>query len=129
MMFDPSREAEKQVDLLEELSEKFPIYGLKTVTTYIQAYVNDLETKGRPILDFAQKRQLPIIFHSSVHSADPWASVYDIVDFAERHADLRICIAHSVRFVEPVLAKANRLNNCFVDFSAFIIHCKLVMQN
>ncbi len=129
LMFDPSRETEKQAVSLEELSEKHPIFGLKTGTTYIQAFVNDLETKGKPILDVAQKKQLPIIFHSAVHPADPWASVYDIVDFAGRHPDINVCIAHSARFVKPVLEKADRLDNCFVDLSAFIIHCQLVLQN
>ena len=129
LMFDPSRETEKQSACLEELSEKHPVFGLKTATTYIQAFVNDLETIGKPILDFAQKKQIPILFHSSVHPADPWASVYDIVDFAERHPDIRVCIAHSARFAKPVLEKAGRLENCFVDLSAFIIHCQLALQN
>ena len=129
LMFDPSRETEKQATFMEELSEKHSIFGLKTATTYIQAFVRDLETKGKPILDFAQKKQIPIVFHSAVHHADPWASVYDIVDFAEKHSGIRVCIAHSARFVNPVLERADRLNNCFVDLSAFIIHCKLVMQN
>ena len=129
LMFDPSRDTEKQAVALEELSEKHPVFGLKTATTYIQAFVHDLETKGKPILDFAGKKQIPIVFHSAVHPADPWSSVYDIVDFAERHPDIRVCIAHSARFVKPVLEKANRLDNCFVDLSAFIIHCKLVLQN
>jgi predicted TIM-barrel fold metal-dependent hydrolase len=128
-MFDPSRETEKQAVSLEELSEKHLVFGLKTATTYIQAFVNDLETKGKPILDFSQKKQIPIVFHSAINPADPWASVYDIVDFAERHPDIRVCIAHSARFVKPVLEKAGRLANCFVDLSAFIIHCKLALQN
>ena len=50
LMFDPSREAEKQALQLEELSEKYSVFGLKTATTYIQAFVDDLETKGKPIL-------------------------------------------------------------------------------
>ena len=129
LMFDPSREAEKQAVHMEELSERYPVFGLKTATTYIQAFVNDLETKGKPILDFVCKEKLPIVFHSAVHPEDPWASVNDIVDFAERHPDIRVCIAHSARFVEPVLQKADHLENCFVDLSAFIIHCKLAVQN
>lgn len=129
LMFDPSREPEKQVAHMEELIEKYPVFGLKTATTYIQAFVKDLETKGKPILEFVQKKQLPIIFHSAIHPEDPWASAYDIVDFAERHPEIRVCIAHSARFAEPVLKKADQLNNCFIDLSAFIIHCKLAMQN
>ncbi len=129
LMFDPSRETEKQAENLRELAELYPVFGLKTATTYIQAFVKDLETKGAPILNFARERQLPIVFHSSVHPDDPWASVYDIVDFAERHPDIRVCIAHSARFLKPVLEKAAQLPNCFVDFSAFVIHCKLAVQD
>ena len=129
LMFDPSRKTTEQANYLEELSNKYSVFGLKTATTYIQAFVNDLEKKGEPILAFARKKQLPIIFHSAVNPGDPWASVYDIIDFAERHPDIRVCIAHTARFVEPVLEKANSLDNCFVDVSAFIIHCKLAMQN
>lgn len=128
-MFDPSRKTEEQAGHMEELSEKYPIFGLKTATTYIQAFINDLETKGKPILDFAKKRDLPITFHSSVHPDDPWAPASDIVDFAERNPEIRVCIAHSARFAKPVLEKADRLKNCFVDLSAFIIHCKLVNEN
>lgn len=129
LMFDPSRKAKAQADYIEELSEKHPVFGLKTATTYIQAFVNDLETKGKPILDLAREKQFPITFHSSAHPMDPWASAYDIVAFAERHPDIRVCIAHACRFIEPVLEKADKLDNCFVDFSAFIIHCKLAVQN
>ena len=129
LMFDPSRETEKQAAHLEKLSQEYPVFGLKTVTTYIQAFVNDLETNGKPILEFAKKKKIPIVFHSAVHPDDPWASVYDIVDMAERHPDIRFCIAHSARFVKPVLEKAHGLENCFVDLSAFIIHCQLTTQN
>ncbi len=128
-MFDPSRKTEEQAGHMEELSEKYALYGLKTATTYIQSFINDLETIGKPILDFAKKRDLPITFHSSVFPDDPWASAMDIVDFAERNPETRVCIAHTARFSKPVLEKANRLKNCFVDLSAFLIHCKLVNES
>ncbi len=127
-MFDPSRKTEEQARHMEELSEKYPVFGLKTASTYIQAFVNDLDTKGKPILDFAKKRNLPVTFHSSFFHDDPWANVNDIVDFAERNPEVRVCIAHTARFTHSVLEKADRLDNCFVDLSAFIIHCKLAVQ-
>lgn len=127
--FDPSRKTQEQVDLLEKLYDSYPMFGLKTVTTYIQAYVNDLATVGKPILDFAVSHDLPITFHSSYYKQDPWASVYDIVRFAEGHPELRVCIAHSARFVQSVLERAASLSNCFVDLSAFDIHCLLARKN
>ena len=128
-MFDPSRKTEQQALFMEELSEKYLVFGLKTATTYIQSFVNDMETKGRPILDFARKNQLPFVFHSAVYPDDPWAQAADILGFAERNPDVRVCIAHSARFMEPVLEKASQLDNCYVDLSAFVIHCKLAVQD
>jgi len=125
LMFDPSRETQKQADYMETLIDKYPVFGLKTATTYIQSFVTDMETIGKPILDLARKKQLPITFHSSVHPKDPWAHADDIVALAERNPDIRFCIAHCARFLKPVLERANKLDNCFVDYSAFIIHCKL----
>jgi len=128
VMFDPSRKTKEQAELLEKLYKEYPLFGLKTVPTYIQAFVKDLETKGRPILDFAVKYSLPITFHSSYYKGDPWASVFDIIKFAEKYPEIRICIAHSARFVKSVLERASKLDNCFVDLSAFHIHCILAQQ-
>lgn len=125
LMFDPSRETQKQADYMESLIDKYPVFGLKTASTYIQGFVTDMETIGKPILDLARKKQLPITFHSSVHPEDPWAQAADIVALAESNPDIRFCIAHCARFLKPVLERADKLDNCFVDYSAFIIHCKL----
>ena len=127
LMFDPSRETQKQADFMETLIDKYPVFGLKTASTYTQSFVTDMETIGKPILDLARKKQLPITFHSSVHPKDPWAQADDIIALAERNPDIRFCIAHCARFLKPVLERANKLDNCFVDYSAFIIHCKLAV--
>ncbi len=129
LMFDPSRETEKQAAHLEKLARDTPVFGLKTATTYIQAFVKDLETKGKPILDLAREKQLPIVFHSSVHPADPWAPVQDILTFAKKHPELRVCVAHSARFSRAAFEAAAQMPNCFVDLSAFSIHCQLAVQN
>ncbi len=129
LMFDPSRETEKQADFMEGLMEKYPVFGLKTASTYIQSFISDLEIKGKPILDLVRKKELPITFHSSVHPKDPWAGVNDILTFAKHNPDIRVCIAHSARFLKPALQEADKLENCFVDLSAFIIHCRLAVQN
>ena len=128
-IFDPSRQAKEQVNLWEELIKRYPVFGLKTCSTYIQSFVNDLETTGRPILDFAEKHNLPLLFHSSYYRKDPWASVFDIIALAENHPELRICIAHTARFTKSVLDRADKLPNCFVDLSAFDIHCTLAAED
>ena len=129
LLFDPSRKTKKQAKFMERLYEKYPVFGLKTIPSYIQSYVRDIEKKGKPILDFVRKHNLPITFHCAYYKKDPWASVFDIIDFAERNKDIRICIAHTARFVKSVLDRASSLKNCFVDLSAFYIHCVLASQN
>ena len=126
--FDPSRKTGEQAAFLEELYERYHFVGLKTCTTYIQSFVSDLATVGRPIVDVARRHDLPIIFHSSYDKKDPWAPLADILAFAESHPDIRVCLAHSARFHRPSLERAASLENCFVDLSAFDIHCLLVRQ-
>jgi len=47
MMFDPSRETEKQAEHLSKLRKKYKIFGLKTVTTYIKGLFWVFYGKGR----------------------------------------------------------------------------------
>jgi len=126
VMFDPSRKTKEQAELLETLYKTYPVFGLKTCTTYIQSFVKDVDTIGKPILDFALKHDLPMTIHSSYDKDDPWASTTDILKVAGSHPGLRICIAHSARFAKSALDKAADLDNCYVDLSAFDIHCQLV---
>lgn len=129
LMFDPSRKTKEQAELFEVLYKKYPVFGLKTCTTYIQSFVKDLETKGKPILDSALKYDLPITIHSSYDKNDPWAQASDIIEIAKNYPEIRICLAHSARFIKKVLDKAAELTNCYVDVSAFDIHCQLAREN
>ena len=127
--FDPSRRQLEQVQLLRTLAGRYPIYGLKTVTSYSQAHIRDLLSKqGKPILDFARENDLPITIHTSVAPGDPWANVFDILDVVSANPDIRFCLAHICRFNEKALDTADRLANCFVDLSAFHIHCQLAVE-
>ena len=109
LMFDPGRRTREQAALFEELSRKYPVFGLKTCTTYIQSYIKDLETTGRPILDFAINSRMPVIIHSSYDRGDPWAKIEDILEIAEKYPQLKICLAHSARFLKSALIKAAAL--------------------
>ena len=128
MMFDPSRETEKQAVHLCELRKKYKICGLKTVTTYIQAFVSDFK-EGNPIRDFAIEHKLPLTFHCSWPKSDIWANVFDVLDVAEKNPNLNFGVAHTARFSKEALDRADVLPNCFVDISAFKIHCDLATQN
>lgn len=128
MMFDPSRETEKQADHLCELRKKYKICGLKTLTTYIKAFVSDFK-EGNHIRDFAMEHQLPLTFHCSWPKSDIWANVFDVLDVAEKNPELNFCLAHTARFSKEALDRADALHNCFVDTSAFKIHCDLAVKN
>jgi predicted TIM-barrel fold metal-dependent hydrolase len=128
VMFDPSRKTAEQAIFLQELYERYHFFGLKTCTTYIQSFVRDMDTVGRPIVEFAERHDLPILFHSSYYKNDPWAPLADILAFAESHPAIRVCLAHNARFHRPSLERAAGLQNCFVDLSAFDIHCLLARR-
>jgi len=129
-MFDPARKQAEQVKLLESLAGRYPLYGLKTVTSYSQACVRDLLSRdGRRILDFARELDLPVTIHTSVAPGDPWANVFDILEVVSANPEVRFCLAHTCRFNRKALDAAGRLPNCFVDLSAFHIHCDLAVQN
>jgi predicted TIM-barrel fold metal-dependent hydrolase len=128
-MFDPSRKQAEQDKLLRTLAARYPLYGLKTVTSYSQAHIRDLlSDRGRCLLDVARKLDIPITIHTSVAPGDPWANVFDIVEVVAANPDLRFCLAHTCRFSKKALDEADKLANCFVDLSAFHIHCQLAVQ-
>ena len=123
-MFDPSSETVKQAALLEELHAQYPLCGLKAVTTYIKSFVKNFKP-GNEIREFAVKHKLPITFHCSWLKNDIWANVFDVLEIAEANPEINITLAHSARFSKAVLDRADALPNCFVDISAFQIHCDL----
>lgn len=127
--FDPSRFISEQVENLEKIERRYPLCGLKTVTAYSNSFIKDLEKIGRPILDFARRHRLPFIIHTSVSPKDPWAAVGDLIALARNNPDLKFCAAHTARFSKEALDQAAALPNCFVDVSAFAIHCQLAVEN
>lgn len=128
-MFDPSRKQAAQVGLLKTLTDRYPLYGLKTVTSYSQANVTDLlSERGRCILEFAGDLDIPVTIHTSVAPGDPWANVFSILDVVSANPEVRFCLAHTCRFSKAALDTADQLANCFVDVSAFHIHCQLAVQ-
>ena len=127
--FDPSREQMGQVEFLQRLSEKYPLFGLKTASSYLQSPIIDLLKKGECLLDFAAEKNIPFMLHTSVAPNDPWGDVFAILEVVKARPDVIFCLAHTCRFDRNALEQAAELPNCFVDFSAFHIHCDLVQQN
>ena len=127
--FDPSRGQLGQVEVLQELSEQYPLFGLKTATSYLQSPITDLLKKGECLLDFAAEKNIPFMLHTSVAPNDPWGDVFAILEVVKARPDVQFCLAHTCRFDRNALDQAAELSNCFVDFSAFYIHCDLVQQD
>jgi predicted TIM-barrel fold metal-dependent hydrolase len=128
-MFDPTHETDKQATALDALNKEFPICGLKTVTTYIKAFAKDFLKPDNKIRVFAEKHKFPLVFHTSIIENDPWANVFDVLDIVKALPELNFALAHSVRFSKKALDMAASLPNCFVDISAFNIHCDLAVDN
>lgn len=128
-MFDPMREPELQVAALRELHEEFPCSGLKVQATVIQSPISHLLGIGECLLDLAEEKNWPILIHTSVHPADPWSPVGDILKIVEKRPGLRFNLAHSCRFDRPALDRIAELPNAWFDCSAHVIHCRLATQD
>lgn len=127
--FDPGRRQKEQAACIRDLAAQYPVFGLKTATSYLQSHVRELLSRGECLLDLAAALDLPVTIHSAVLPDDPWANVFDILEVARLRPDVRFCIAHTCRFDRLALELAAELPNCFVDFSAFHIHCLLALKN
>lgn len=127
--FDPAREPAAQVAALRELADRYVLFGLKTATSYLRSHVTELLGEGRALLDFAAERNWPVMLHTAVLPGDPWAAMSGILAVVRARPDVRFCLAHTCRFDRAALDQAASLPNCFVDFSAFNIHCQLAMQS
>lgn len=122
-MFDPAREVAAQVKSLQKLAAKAA--GLKTQTTIGQAPIRKLLDESRDLMLLAQEHDLPVVFHTTVLPADPWAQVRDCLDVAEAYPKVRFNLAHSLRFDLPMLRRAAELPNVWIDCAAHLAHCGL----
>ena len=128
-MFDPMREPRQQCEALRELHEEFPCSGLKVQATIIRSPISHLLDAGECLLDLAEEKNWPVLFHTSVHPKDPWSPIGEILKIAEARPGIRFNFAHSCRFDRPSLDRIAELPNVWFDCSAHVIHCKLAVEN
>lgn len=129
MFFDPRRHPKEQAAFLDELASQYPVFGIKTATSYLQSHITDLLKSGEALLDFAARHNVPATIHCAVIDGDPWANVFGVLKVVKARPDVRFAIAHTCRFDHRALEQAAALDNCFVDLSAFHIHCMLAQWN
>jgi len=122
---DPGRLIAEQIAVLEELEEEFPIYGVKIHPLMCQSKALALLDVGAPLLEFFAARNWPLLFHASVDPTDPFSQAADILTIAERHPELRFCLAHCIGCHRESLERAAALPNVFVDTAALKIQVEL----
>lgn len=127
--FDPARSPREQAAGLRRLAARYPLFGLKTATSYLHSRITVLLEKGNGLLNLAAELNIPVTLHCAVLPGDPWANVFEILKVVKARPDVRFAIAHTCRFDRRALDAAAALSNCFVDFSAFHIHCALAQRN
>jgi len=122
---DPGRLIHEQITSLEELEQEFPIYGVKIHPLMCQSRARALLDVGAPLLAFFVARNWPILFHASTDPTDPFSQASDILDVAERHPELRFCLAHCASAHRSSLERAAALPNVYVDTAALKIQVDL----
>ena len=122
---DPGRLIDEQIASLAELEQEFPIYGVKIHPLMAQSKALALLDVGAPLLEFFAARNWPILFHASTDPTDPFSQAADILVVAERHPELRFCLAHCIGCHRESLERAAALPNVYVDTAALKIQVEL----
>jgi predicted TIM-barrel fold metal-dependent hydrolase len=126
---DPVRAVSEQLSALEALEQEFPIYGIKVNATLCQSPVIGLLERGKAFLDFAEERNLPLLFHATTWPDDQYSQASDVFRIAEARPKLRICIAHCLLFHRKSLERARAMRNVWVDTAAMKIQVELVRSD
>lgn len=126
---DPGRAVGEQIGELEALDEQFPIYGVKVNPVGCQSRAIELLAVGEALLDFAQARDLPLLFHAVTWPEDEYSQASDILKIAERRPALRFCLAHCVLFHRATLERADAMPNVWVDTAAMKIQVEMVRRD
>jgi predicted TIM-barrel fold metal-dependent hydrolase len=126
---DPGRKVKEQIEILRDLEQEFPIYGVKIVPILCQSKVSELRGEGEAFLEFFAERNWPILFHASTDPTDRYSSAADTFRVINRHPELRCCLAHCLGFHRPFLERADALPNVWVDTAALKIQVELVREN
>jgi len=115
---DPGREVSAQIAALEQLEADYPIYGIKILPVFCQTPITRLLDEGRPFLDFARKRDIPFLFHTTPDPRAQYSNAKLAFEVIERNG-----------FHRGYLDKAAALGNVWGDSAAMKIQVDLAAQD
>ena len=125
---DPVRGVPAQLQALRALGAEYPIYGIKVSPVACQSRVTGLLHEGRPLLDYAEEHDLPVLFHVTVDPEEEFSQAADTFWVCESRPALRFCLAHCIGFHRRFLERAGALPNVWVDTSALKIQVLAAYQ-
>lgn len=117
---DPGRCQREQLALMDEILRKYPVYGIKIVPILCQSRAIEL-LKCPDFFAFAEKHDLPILFHATSNPNEKYSYVGDLFSIIDAYPKLRYCLAHCLGFHEGFMEKADSRENVWVDNSAMKI--------
>lgn len=126
---DPGRMVAEQIAALEALEKEYPIYGIKISPVSCQTPITALLCEGQPFLEFARRRNLPFLLHTTVDPQETFSHArlaFEVIDAVE---DVRFCLAHCAAFHRDFLDRAAAAANVWVDTAALAIQVLGTFQN
>ncbi|HOX06742.1 MAG TPA: amidohydrolase family protein [Planctomycetota bacterium] len=123
---DPAREVAAQVRELTRLAGEHPFYGIKVNPVGCQSRAAELLGAGAALLDFAEERGLPLLFHATTLPGEEYSQAADIFRIIERRPKLRFCLAHGLLFHRGWLDRAAAAPNVWVDTAAMKIQVEFM---
>jgi len=125
---DPERAVAGQIAELEKLQRDYPLYGIKVNPVLCQSHVGGLLKRGRALLDFAEERNLPLLFHVTTQPGEEYSQAADVFRIVEQRPELRFCLAHCILFHREFLKRADAMPNVWVDTAAMKIQVEWVRE-
>ena len=126
---DPGRLVDAQLDAIRRLETDYPIYGIKISPVLCQMPVTRLLDEGRPLVDFARSRDIPILLHTTADPRETFSHARLVFQVVEANPQVRFCLAHSIAFHRGYLDRAARMDNVWVDTSAATIQVQLARED
>ncbi|MHB0998467.1 MAG: amidohydrolase family protein [Armatimonadota bacterium] len=126
---DPGRMVTQQIDVLHELEKDFPIYGIKISAVECQSKITELLGEGEAFLQYAEERDIPFTFHTTVDPDESYSHASMVFKVIEKNPHLRFSLAHCIGFNQGFLHRAADMPNVWVDTAALKIQVQCAYEN